>query len=236
MLRSAASTTSADSRPTTLSAWRYLAARMPGRFLTWVKCMMRCREGLCVVLAFTRATPSCRSGSGLLRRLPPGPLPQPIRSAHCQAAIWNQNKSSSVSRNRRRRRAGHSRQWILYPSGDGSRASSSGSPADPNEQPVPARQVIAADPEIPSSAPQRRASTPIPPVPEELNGIDQAIHRASIPHGPRRRAPIPRSRRHTARQGTWPQTKIPTKSPQHIRLTSTTRRPAVTHFHWSEAR
>jgi hypothetical protein len=107
---------------------------------------------------------------------------------------------------------------------------------EPNYLPVPARQVIGPDPVVPSPAPQRQASTLIPPVPEELRGIHQAIHRASAPRRPQPRGaspPLPTTYR-TIRNLAADQD--PPQNP-HSTYTSPAphAKPTVTHFRWSEA-
>ena len=107
-------------------------------------------------------------------------------------------------------------------------------PADPagKTDRFSARQVIAADPESPLRLrPSAGPATRFHRYREELNGTDQPTTPASIPHRPSPQGSSPRRRRRAARQGIWPQTKIPTKSPHHTRLTSpTARRPCVRAF------
>jgi len=51
---------------------------------------------------------------------------------------------------------------------------------DPNDRPVPARQVIHAVPGIPARA-STRGNRPVPQLPDDINGTDQALHSARTP-------------------------------------------------------
>ena len=107
---------------------------------------------------------------------------------------------------------------------------------DPDDRPVPARQVIHAEPRNPPPAPQLRANTAVPPLPDDINGTDQALHSARTPsaghHFPTTDS-APRDRKPGSGQDPH---KIPTPHATHRPCQHHKDINPSRHFRWSEVR
>ena len=107
---------------------------------------------------------------------------------------------------------------------------------DPDDRPVPARQVIHAGPGIPRPRLNSGQTPRSPQLPDDINGTDQALHSARTPsaehHSPTTDS-APRDRKPGSGQDPH---KIPTPHAAHRPHQHHADITALKHFRWSEAR